>query len=70
MSPTKSPLENAIEAMKTQPTITVAQARLILGVSDAVVRRAIASGEIESLQLGRNIRVLSEPLKRKVGMTP
>ena len=64
----KTPLEEAIAAMKTQPTISVAQARLVLGVSDAIARRAIESGEIEHLRLGRNIRVLSEPLKKKVGM--
>lgn len=64
----RTPLEEAIQAMKTQPTVSVEQARLILGVSDAVVRRAIQTGEVESLRLGRNIRVLSEPLKRKVRM--
>ena len=47
---------------------SVEQARLILGVSDDVCRKAIDAGKIEHLRLGRNIRVLSTPLKRKVGL--
>lgn len=62
-------LEDAKMALNTQPTITVAQARLLLGVGDAATRRAIESGEIESIRLGRNIRVVSEPLKKKLGMS-
>lgn len=62
----KSPLERALDALDRQPTISVAEARLILGVSDAVCRRAIERGEIEVNQLGRNIRVLSGPLKEMV----
>lgn len=57
-------MEAAIKALKTQPTISVAQARLVLGISDAVLRRAIAAEEIESMKLGRNIRVISEPIRK------
>jgi excisionase family DNA binding protein len=65
---TASPLDAAMDAMNSQPTISVEQARLILGVSDDVCRKAIDAGKIEHLRLGRNIRVLSTPLKRKVGL--
>jgi excisionase family DNA binding protein len=61
-------LEEALAALNSQPTITVAQAALVVGHSERTVRESIRDGDIEILRLGRNIRVLSGPLKRKLGM--
>lgn len=63
-----TPLERALQAARTQPTISTAEARLILGVSEDTVLRALHQGELEHVRLGRNFRVLSGPLLRKVGM--
>lgn len=63
-----STLEDAVRALHSQPTITVKEAALVLGMGERVVRTAIASGDIEVLRLGRNIRVLSEPLKKRLAI--
>ncbi|WP_022887936.1 hypothetical protein [Agromyces italicus] len=60
--------DDAMQALLTQTTITPDQAARVVGQSGYTVRLAIERGDIASMRLGRNIRVLSAPLRRQLGL--
>ena len=50
------------------PTISVVNAGRVLGMSRSVAYDALARGDIPHIRTGRRIRVLTAPLRRKLGM--
>lgn len=60
-------MQAAIERMEANPTISVEDVALILGISEASCRTAIANGEIKHIRIGRLVRVPTEPLKMMLG---
>lgn len=55
-----------------KPTLSVSETMKILGVSQFVVLRAVARGELRSFRLGKTIRIFREEVERLIGreLTP
>lgn len=50
-----------------KPTLSVSETMKILGVSQFVVLRAVARGELRSFRLGKTIRIFREEVERLIG---
>lgn len=61
-------IHDAQSRLATSPTVDVYDAGVLLGVGEFSVRRAIDTGELPSIRLGRNIRVPSTAVRRLLGM--
>lgn len=64
-----TPRETAMERLRGNATVSVYDAMSVLRMGEPTVRDAIRRGDIASLRLGRNVRVLSAPLLRQLGMS-
>lgn len=51
------------------PTLTVAQAARVLGVSEWALRRSLNAGtsQVQSVRIGRRVLILTAPLRRMLG---
>lgn len=58
----------AMQVVLHAATCTIPEAAAVLGQSERVVREAVMDGQIASLRLARNIRVLCAPLRRQLGI--
>jgi excisionase family DNA binding protein len=63
-------LEEARREVETRPTIDVYTAARLLGVGELTVRRAVDSGQLRAVKLGRNIRVVSAGVRELLGLGP
>lgn len=61
-------IDEALERVRRYPTIDVPTTMALTGFGAAVVRRSVEDGTIASLRFGRNIRVLSAPLRHQLGI--
>ncbi|WP_434811852.1 helix-turn-helix domain-containing protein [Microbacterium sp. bgisy189] len=64
-----SEISSTIRLLREQTTLTIAQTALVLGIDEQHARQFIESGEIETLRIGRTVRVLTQPLARLLGDT-
>lgn len=64
----KTPHVEAMARLRERTTVSTYDAMAILGMGEPTVREAIRRGDIASIRLGRNIRVLSAPLLRQLGI--
>ena len=60
----------AVELSELPPTISVAQAAELLGVSRSAAYRAVAAGQLPALRLGRRIHIPTAPLLAMLGVSP
>jgi hypothetical protein len=58
----------AMDRLREHTTVSTYEAMAILEMGEPTVREAIRRGDIASIRLGRNIRVLSAPLRRQLGI--
>jgi excisionase family DNA binding protein len=61
--------KNAVELSELPPTISVAQAAELLGVSRSAAYRAVAAGQLPALRLGRRIHIPTAPLLEMLGVS-
>lgn len=64
-----SEISETIRLLRSHATLTIVQTALVLGIDERRARQFIASGEIETLRVGRAVRVLTQPLARLLGDT-
>lgn len=64
-----TPRDLAMQRLQSNATVSVYDAMSVLQMGEPTVREAIRRGDIASLRLGRNVRVLSAPLLRQLGMS-
>jgi excisionase family DNA binding protein len=60
----------AVELSELPPTISVAQAAELLGVSRSAAYRAVAAGQLPAPRLGRRIHIPTAPLLAMLGVSP
>lgn len=58
----------ADRALRQDTTVTVYGAARVLGIGEAAVRRGVVDGAIPAVQLGRNLRIPTAPLRRMLGI--
>lgn len=58
-----------IERLLSRPTLTADELAGVLRTSRNGAYDAIRRGEVETIKVGRKIKVLTAPLRRKLGMT-
>lgn len=58
-----------LEKLLDAPTIDVATTCKVIPCGRSTCYEMIRSGEIQTIRVGRNIRVLVNPLRRKLGLT-
>ena len=59
---------NAKVEIPDKPTLSVQEFRKIVPMGEDQTYRALASGEIPAVRIGRSWRVLTEPLRRMLGV--
>lgn len=64
MSPKKTDIENLLR----NPTITVDAAARVLSMGRNAAYDAVRRGEIETMKVGKRYKVLSAPLRRRLGI--
>jgi excisionase family DNA binding protein len=57
-----------IEALLAQPTISIDETACLLGTGRHATYRAARRGEFETMRVGGRIRVLTAPLRRRLGL--
>jgi len=68
--PTNRPTtQEALHRLSTHPTVDIRDTAVLLGQGEATVRKAVDSGDIATIRLGRNFRVLSEPLRKQLALS-
>jgi excisionase family DNA binding protein len=60
--------KSAVGVSELPPTISVAQAAELLGVSRSAAYRAVAAGQLPALRLGRRIHIPTAPLLAMLGV--
>lgn len=61
-------MDEEIQKLLCQATISIEEAGRVLGIGRNGVHDVVKRGEIESISLGKRRRVLTAPLRRKLGL--
>ena len=62
------PRDDARAKLQSNDTISILETAAVTQYGEQAIRQAVRNGDIAAIRLGRNIRVLSAPLRRQLGI--